>query len=77
MQFGALGMAGIILLVGNSARDLIASRHRGRSWMALLFVLWLLSGWTNPYLTSSFAGATFGMFMAMFYRMRKVVPSNA
>jgi hypothetical protein len=77
MQFGAVGIAGILFLVRSSARDLIAAQHRGKYWTALLFAMWLLSGWTNPYLTSSFAGATFGMFMAMFYRMRRVMPSNA
>jgi hypothetical protein len=76
MQFGVVGIVGILLLLATAARDLLASRHRARPWVALLFALWLLSAWTNPYLTSSFAGATFGMFMAMFYRMRNR-PSNS
>ncbi len=72
MQFGIVGIAGILVLIHASARDLLASRHRAKPWMLLLFGLWLLSSWTNPYLTSSFAGATFAMFMAMFYRMRHI-----
>jgi hypothetical protein len=70
MQFGIVGEIGILLLVAASARDLVVARHPARPWMFVLFLLWLLASWTNPYLTSSFAGATFGLFMAMFYRMR-------
>jgi hypothetical protein len=70
MQFGALGLCGILILVAASARDLFAARHPAKPWLILLFALWLLSGWTNPHLTSSFAGATFGMFMALFYGIR-------
>jgi hypothetical protein len=70
MQFGIVGIAAIILLIAASARDLLLSHHPAKPWMVLLFSLWLLSGWTNPHLTSSFAGATFGMFMALFYAMR-------
>lgn len=77
MQFGFVGIVGIFLLVGTSARDLLAPRHRAKPWMVLLFVLWLLSSWTNPYLMSSFAGATLGMFMAMFYRMRNTIARDA
>ena len=70
MQFGALGIAGIVTLIVVSSRDLWAARHPAKPWLILLFALWLLSGWTNPHLTSSFAGATFGMFMALFHRIR-------
>ncbi len=70
MQFGILGLAGIALLIAASARDLLLSHHPAKPWLILLFSLWLLSGWTNPHLTSSFAGATFGMFMALSYAMR-------
>ncbi len=70
MQFGVLGITGILLLIGVSTRDLLRARHPAKPWLILLFALWLLSAWTNPHLTASFAGATFGMFMAMFYRMR-------
>jgi len=70
MQFGIIGMAGILLLVAASARDLVAARHPAKLWIFLLFLLWLLASWTNPYLTSSFAGATFGLFIAIFHRLR-------
>jgi len=70
MQFGVLGIAGIVTLILASSRDLLAARHPAKPWLILLFALWLFSGWTNPHLTSSFAGATFGMFMALFYRIR-------
>jgi hypothetical protein len=70
MQFGVLGELGILLLVALSTRDLLKAKHRAKVWILLLFALWLLASWTNPYLTSSFAGAVFGLFMAMFYRMR-------
>lgn len=76
MQFGAAGVMGILLLIGISARDLVASRHRAKPWMMFLFMLWLLSAWTNPYLTTSFAGAMFGMFMAMFYNIRHPVQTS-
>lgn len=75
MQFGIVGVGGILLMISASARDLVASRHPAKLWLLLLFVLWLLGSWTNPYLTSSFAGATFGMFMAMFYKMRNEAPN--
>jgi hypothetical protein len=76
MQFGIVGGIAILLLVAASARDLIMAKHPAKLWMLFLFVLWLLASWTNPYLTSSFAGATFGLFMAIFYRMRNVSPSS-
>lgn len=70
MQFGFAGIAAIFLMIAASARDLLASHHRAKPWLLVLFTLWLLSGWTNPHLTSSFAGATFGMFMAFFFKLR-------
>jgi hypothetical protein len=70
MQFGFLGICGIMVLIAASARDLFRARHPAKPWLMALFALWLLSGWTNPHLTSSFAGATFGMFMALFYAIR-------
>jgi len=70
MQFGFLGICGIMVLIAASARDLLRARHPAKPWLMALFALWLLSGWTNPHLTSSFAGATFGMFMALFYSIR-------
>jgi hypothetical protein len=76
MQFGIVGESGILLLVVASAWDLIKSKHRAKLWVGFLFVLWLLASWTNPYLTSSFAGATFGLFMAIFYRMRSTAPTD-
>jgi hypothetical protein len=75
MQFGMLGLAGILTLIAFSARDLLKSQHPAKPWLVLLFGLWLLSGFTNPHLTSSFAGATFGMFMALFYKMRNQFPA--
>jgi hypothetical protein len=75
MQMGIVGIAGISLLVASTTRDLLAARHRAKPWLAVMFGLWLLGGWTNPYIVSSFAGATFGMFMAVFYRMRMLTDS--
>jgi hypothetical protein len=76
MQFGIVGEIGILLLVAASARDLFLAKHPAKLWVLLLFALWLFGSWTNPYMTSSFAGATFGLFMAIFYRMRKIAPEN-
>jgi hypothetical protein len=76
MQFGLVGGMGILLLVAASARDLMAAKHPAKTWIFLLFLVWLLASWTNPYLTSSFAGATFGLFMAMFYRLRNITPNT-
>lgn len=76
MQFGIVGETGILLLVAASAWDLILAKHPAKLWVLFLFSLWLLASWTNSYLTSSFAGATFGLFMAMFYRMRNNNPST-
>jgi hypothetical protein len=70
MQTGILGVAVILCLIFATARDLIAVRGPVQLWLAALYLLWLLGSWTNPYLTSSFAGATFGMFIALFYRVR-------
>lgn len=72
MQFGFVGIAGFIALLTVSVRDLLAVHHHSKPWLLLLFALWVLSGWTNPYLTSSFAGAVFGMFMAIFCRTRMI-----
>jgi O-Antigen ligase len=72
MQFGIVGETAILLMVAVSARDLMMAKHPAKLWMIFLFVLWLLASWTNPYLTSSFAGGAFGLFMALFYRMRNV-----
>ena len=76
MQFGIVGGIAILLLVAASLSDLMIAKHPAKLWVLLIFVLWLLASWTNPYLTSSFAGATFGLFMAMFYRMRNVGPAG-
>jgi hypothetical protein len=70
MQFGIVGTIGILLLVAASTRDLVMAKHPARPWTLLLFALWLLESCLNPHITSSYAGATFGLFMAMFYRMR-------
>lgn len=70
MQFGFAGLVAILLMIFASARDLLASHHPAKFWLLALFILWLFSGWTNPHLTSSFAGATFGMFMAFFFKLR-------
>lgn len=70
MQFGIVGEFGILLLIGASARDLVMAKHPAKPWVFLLFALWLLESWVDPHMTSSYAGATFGLFMAMFYRMR-------
>jgi hypothetical protein len=75
MQFGIVGMIGILLLVAISARDLIMARHPAKPWIVLLFLVWLIASWTNPNLTSSVAGATFGLFMAMFHRLRNTPQS--
>lgn len=72
MQFGIVGMVGILTLVAISARDLLRAKHPAKPWMFLLFVLWLAESCLNPHLTTSYAGATFGLFMAMFYRMRRL-----
>jgi O-antigen ligase len=76
MQFGIVGELGILLLVVTSARDLIAANHPAKPWIILLFLLWLLASWTNPYLISSYAGATFVLFMAFFYRLRNDIPTR-
>jgi len=73
MQFGIIGMIGLILLVGLSCGDLIMSNHPAAPYLWVMFLVWLCSGFTNPYLTSSYAGGAFGLFMAMFYRSRYVV----
>ena len=70
MQFGILGVMGIVVLIAASAHDLVKARHPARPWVLLIFALWLLESCLNPHMTSSYAGATFGLFMAMFYRMR-------
>jgi hypothetical protein len=72
MQFGIVGMMGIILLIGLSCRDLIMSKHPAAVYLWLMFFVWLCSAFTNPYLTSSYAGGAFGLFMAIFYRVRHV-----
>lgn len=70
MQFGLVGFAGILLLIGATARDLVKAKHPARFWVALLFLVWLVAPFTNPYITTSFAGVAFVLFLAMFRRMR-------
>ena len=70
MQFGVVGLTAILLLIWGALRDLIAARRSGKLWLCLLFLLWLVSSFTNPHLTSSFAGAAFALFLAMFYKAR-------
>lgn len=70
MQIGVVGVMGIFVSIAAASRDLLAARSPAKPWLGVLFALWLLGSWTNPYITSSFAGATFGMFMAMFYKLR-------
>jgi hypothetical protein len=73
MQFGIVGMVGIFLLILCCCKDLIMARHPAAPYLWVMFLIWLFSGFTNPYLTSSYAGGAFGLFMAMFYRSRYVV----
>ena len=70
MQVGIVGMAGILLLIFAAANDLFAARHRGRGWLLLLFLLYLGAAFTNPNLTTSYAGGAFLLFMMFFHRMR-------
>jgi hypothetical protein len=70
MQVGVVGVIGMFLSIAAASRDLLAARGPAKPWLGVLFALWLLGSWTNPYITSSFAGATFGMFVAMFYKLR-------
>lgn len=72
MQFGIVGMIGILLLIGLSCSDLILSNHPATPFLWVMFLVWLCSAFTNPYLTSSYAGGAFGLFMAMFYRTRHI-----
>jgi len=72
MQTGIVGIAAIFVLIVAAARDLLAVRNPVKFWLAGLYLLWLLGSWTNPYLISSFAGATFGMFLAIFQRVRMI-----
>jgi hypothetical protein len=74
MQVGIVGVIGIVALLGASMRDLVMARHSAKPLVLLLFLLWLVSGFTNPYMTNSFAAVTFGLFMALFYRMRRLAP---
>ena len=74
MQFGVVGMAGLLALIGVSARDLLVASHPAKPWLILLFLLWLASGFTNPYMTSSFSGGTFSLFLALFSRIRNTSP---
>ena len=70
MQFGMIGFAGILLLVGTAWRDLLKSKHPARFWVAVIFLMWLAASFTNPYILTSFAGVTFAMFIAIFHSMR-------
>jgi len=70
MQFGILGSIGILLLIAESARDLILAKHPAKLYVGLVFLVWLSSAWTNPAVISSFAGGAFALFMAMFHRLR-------
>jgi hypothetical protein len=70
MQFGIIGMIGLLLLVAVAAKDLMMARHPGTIYVGIFFLLWLASGLTNPYLGSSFAGAIFAFFMGIFHRLR-------
>jgi O-Antigen ligase len=76
MQTGIVGVGAILLLIVAAARDLLAVRGPVKFWLAALYMLWVFGSWTNPYLISSFAGVTFGMFLAMFYRMRMVTEQS-
>jgi hypothetical protein len=77
MQFGIVGMIGILLLIGLSCSDLILSNHPAAPFLWVVFLVWLCSAFTNPYLTSSYAGGAFGLFMAMFYRLRNGAQDGA
>jgi len=72
MQVGITGTVCILLLIAASAYDLFAARHPAKLWLFLLFVLYLGAAFTNPNLTTSFAGGAFLLFMMFFYRMRRL-----
>jgi hypothetical protein len=62
MQFGFLG---IVWFVGNLVAPLISCLKfaKGKLFLILLFVLWAVSGFTNPYVTS--LGSAFGLCILM------------
>ncbi len=72
MQIGVIGMSFLLLLIFAAAYDLFAARHRAKRWLLLFFLLYLGAAFTNPNLTTSFAGGAFLLFMMFFYRMRRL-----
>ena len=50
MQFGLLGVFFILTCLGGILILILSSKIPNKNYLALFYVLWLLSGFTNPYL---------------------------
>jgi hypothetical protein len=71
MQIGVVGVAGIMALLTLVARPfLFLPLNKMNVTLLIMFTLWIASGFFNPYLTSSAAGAIFSFFVAAGYSLR-------
>jgi len=71
MQIGVVGVAGIMALLTLVARPfLFLPLNKMNVTLLIMFTLWIVSGFFNPYLTSSAAGAIFSFFVAAGYSLR-------
>lgn len=71
MQIGILGVAGVIVLLTLVARPFLFSPFtKKKVTLLMMFIIWGCSGFFNPYLTSSAAGAIFSFFVAVGYSLR-------
>ena len=70
MQIGIVGIIGVVILLAGVARPFLLVGNKNKLSILILFILWLSSGFFNPYLTSSAAGAIFSFFVAAGYSMR-------
>lgn len=71
MQIGIVGVVGVIALLTLVARPFLFSPFsKKKVTLLMMFILWIFSGFFNPYLTSSAAGAIFSFFVAAGYSLR-------
>lgn len=64
MQFGLFGIAGLLVPVGMIGKEFILTHFSRFKWACFgLFGVWLLSGFTNPYLISLTSGIMYAVFL--------------
>lgn len=78
MQFGMIGITILVLPLLIIASGLLKYPYSRVRWSFIgLFALWLLSGFTNPFLISLASGLMYSLFMISYIAMNRIADGEA